>query len=244
MTQRLRELGADVSWEQVSRDRRRRGGRPPAPRPRPGRRPARSPTRPTRSPRSGSATAAVPSSTGTPPTWPARWAWSAPRAASRCSPTPARPATRSPTRSSRSWPARAWLASRSSTRTTTRRERGRLTALATSLDLISTGGSDDHGTFIPSGQAARSPAGHGLGTETTPPQEYERLLAAGRDAAVTFFFQAFVTLFVIIDPPGIVPVFLGLTRGRPSVPGGASPGRPPSWRSRSSSRSHCSDERS
>jgi multiple antibiotic resistance protein len=33
---------------------------------------------------------------------------------------------------------------------------------------------------------------------------------------VTFFFQAFVTLFVIIDPPGIVPVFLGLTRGRPS----------------------------
>jgi multiple antibiotic resistance protein len=31
---------------------------------------------------------------------------------------------------------------------------------------------------------------------------------------VTFFFQAFVTLFVIIDPPGIVPVFIGLTRGR------------------------------
>jgi len=32
---------------------------------------------------------------------------------------------------------------------------------------------------------------------------------------VTFFLQAFVTLFVIIDPPGIVPLFLGLTRGRP-----------------------------
>jgi multiple antibiotic resistance protein len=31
---------------------------------------------------------------------------------------------------------------------------------------------------------------------------------------VTFFLQAFVTLFVIIDPPGIVPLFLGLTRGR------------------------------
>ena len=31
---------------------------------------------------------------------------------------------------------------------------------------------------------------------------------------MTFFLQAFVTLFVIIDPPGIVPVFLGLTRGR------------------------------
>jgi predicted metal-dependent phosphoesterase TrpH len=57
-------------------------------------------------------------------------------------------------------------------------ERARLTTLATSLGLISTGGSDDHGTFIPSGQAAQSPAGHGLGTETTPPREYERLLAA------------------------------------------------------------------
>jgi len=33
---------------------------------------------------------------------------------------------------------------------------------------------------------------------------------------VRFFFQAFVTLFVIIDPPGIVPVFIGLTRGRSS----------------------------
>jgi len=33
---------------------------------------------------------------------------------------------------------------------------------------------------------------------------------------VTFFWEAFVTLFVIIDPPGIVPVFLGLTRGRPA----------------------------
>ena len=29
-----------------------------------------------------------------------------------------------------------------------------------------------------------------------------------------FFWEAFVTLFVISDPPGIVPVFLGLTRGR------------------------------
>ena len=56
-------------------------------------------------------------------------------------------------------------------------ERDRLTGLARSLGLISTGGSDDHGTFIPSGQAAQSPAGHGLGTETTPALEYERLLA-------------------------------------------------------------------
>jgi hypothetical protein len=29
-----------------------------------------------------------------------------------------------------------------------------------------------------------------------------------------FFLDVFVTLFVIIDPAGTVPVFLGLTRGR------------------------------
>jgi multiple antibiotic resistance protein len=31
---------------------------------------------------------------------------------------------------------------------------------------------------------------------------------------VKFFLDTFVTLFVISDPPGIVPIFLGLTRGR------------------------------
>jgi multiple antibiotic resistance protein len=31
---------------------------------------------------------------------------------------------------------------------------------------------------------------------------------------VKFFWEVFVTPFVIIDPPGTVPVFLGLTRGR------------------------------
>jgi len=31
---------------------------------------------------------------------------------------------------------------------------------------------------------------------------------------VRFFWEVFVTLLVITDPPGIVPVFLGLTRGR------------------------------
>jgi 3',5'-nucleoside bisphosphate phosphatase len=46
-------------------------------------------------------------------------------------------------------------------------ERTRLTALARSLDLAATGGSDDHGSFNASG----------LGSETTPPEEYERLLS-------------------------------------------------------------------
>jgi hypothetical protein len=46
-------------------------------------------------------------------------------------------------------------------------ERTRLTALAKSLGLVATGGSDDHGSFN----------GNGLGAETTPPEEYERLLS-------------------------------------------------------------------
>jgi predicted metal-dependent phosphoesterase TrpH len=50
-------------------------------------------------------------------------------------------------------------------------ERTRLAALASRLGLVATGGSDDHGSFNASG----------LGSETTPPEEYERLLgqAAG-----------------------------------------------------------------
>ena len=46
-------------------------------------------------------------------------------------------------------------------------ERARLSRLARSLGLIATGGSDDHGSFNE----------HGLGAETTPEEEYERLLA-------------------------------------------------------------------
>jgi predicted metal-dependent phosphoesterase TrpH len=45
--------------------------------------------------------------------------------------------------------------------------RTELTRLARSLNLIITGGSDDHGSFN----------GHGLGAQTTPPDEYERLIA-------------------------------------------------------------------
>jgi hypothetical protein len=55
-------------------------------------------------------------------------------------------------------------------------EQKRLAGLATSLGLIMTGGSDDHGSYQP-GAPAPAGAGHGLGAETTPPGEYERLLA-------------------------------------------------------------------
>ena len=39
-------------------------------------------------------------------------------------------------------------------------------------------------------------------------------LRAARFFCVKFFWEVFVTLFVIIDPPGTVPIFLGLTSGR------------------------------
>jgi len=46
-------------------------------------------------------------------------------------------------------------------------ERSRLGALADSLNLVPTGGSDDHGSLT----------GHRLGQETCPPESYERLMA-------------------------------------------------------------------
>ena len=57
-------------------------------------------------------------------------------------------------------------------------QRARLAQLARSLNLIMTGGSDDHGSYHPGGRPP-VPAGNdrGLGSETTPPEEYERLLA-------------------------------------------------------------------
>jgi predicted metal-dependent phosphoesterase TrpH len=49
-------------------------------------------------------------------------------------------------------------------------ERMRLSALARSLDLIATGGSDDHGSFN----------GRGLGADVTPDDEYRRLIGMAR----------------------------------------------------------------
>jgi hypothetical protein len=51
-------------------------------------------------------------------------------------------------------------------------QRSRLAGLAKSLNLIMTGGSDDHGSFNH----------NGLGAETTPAEEYERLLALAAPA--------------------------------------------------------------
>jgi predicted metal-dependent phosphoesterase TrpH len=96
-------------------------------------------------------------------------------------------------------------------------QRSRLAALAGSLDLIMTGGSDDHGTYLPGGRPPVPPAslpggrppapsaslpggrppapsappapsgsnGNGLGAETTPPAQYERLLALASAAAAS-----------------------------------------------------------
>jgi hypothetical protein len=55
-------------------------------------------------------------------------------------------------------------------------ERVRLAGLAASLDLIMTGGSDDHGAYSP-GSAGAGNGGPGLGSDTTPPAQLERLLA-------------------------------------------------------------------
>jgi len=46
-------------------------------------------------------------------------------------------------------------------------ERSRLGALAAGLDLVPSGGSDDHGSLT----------GHRIGAETCPPESYERLMA-------------------------------------------------------------------
>jgi predicted metal-dependent phosphoesterase TrpH len=49
-------------------------------------------------------------------------------------------------------------------------ERWRLRALAAALDLVPSGGSDDHGSLT----------GHRIGRETCPPESYERLMALRR----------------------------------------------------------------
>jgi hypothetical protein len=57
-------------------------------------------------------------------------------------------------------------------------ERINLTALARTLSLVTTGGSDDHGAFKGSGGT-----GGGIGSETTPEDQYELLIAQARSPA-------------------------------------------------------------
>lgn len=59
-------------------------------------------------------------------------------------------------------------------------ERISLTALARTLSLITTGGSDDHGAFTGSAAAGTGGNSGGIGAETTPEDQYERLIAQAR----------------------------------------------------------------
>ncbi len=121
MVAKARELGADVTWEQVTRI----AGDAVVGRPHIARALAAAgaveTTPPTRSRPTGSPTTGVPSSAATRSTSPAVSPWSGRPAASRSSPTRARPGTRYRTRSSRGSPTRGCAASRCSTPTTTRR---------------------------------------------------------------------------------------------------------------------------
>jgi hypothetical protein len=64
-------------------------------------------------------------------------------------------------------------------------QRARLAQLARSLNLIMTGGSDDHGSYHPGGPPAPAGDDRGLGSETTPPEQYARLLALAAAASLS-----------------------------------------------------------
>jgi hypothetical protein len=64
-------------------------------------------------------------------------------------------------------------------------QRARLAQLARSLNLIMTGGSDDHGSYHPGGPPPAPDGDRGLGSETTPPEQYARLLALAAAARLS-----------------------------------------------------------
>ena len=95
-------------------------------------------------------------------------------------------------------------------------ERSRLGALAADLDLVPTGGSDDHGSLT--GYRHR-PGNLPAGVLRTAAGAVWPACGATRMSSffdVKFFWQVFVTLLVIMDPPGVVPPFLALTKGLPA----------------------------
>ena len=143
---------------------------------------------------------------------------------------PARPALltrpRSPTCSGAGWPG-----SRSTTRTTTPAAATSCARIAADLGLVVTGSSDHHGT---------GKVDHELGCNTTDPDRVRPALtwprsrarravdAGGRGAVSSvvdgvLLTEVFVTLFVIMDPVGTVPIFLSLTSG--PLAGVGAPGR-------------------
>ena len=112
---------------------------------------------------------------------------------------------------SRSWPPPGSPGSRSTTATTARMPCATSARLARSLGLLATGSSDYHGT----GKLNR------LGENTTDPDGAGGDRGAGDAADVPWwsrercdlklFVVGFVTLLVIMDPPGAIPIFLALT---------------------------------
>ena len=95
-----------------------------------------------------------------------------------------------------------------------RGDRERLRGLAGELGLLVTGASDYHGagkdnrlgenTTDPGGARGAARPGHAAACRMS----WARAADAVSNADVKFFIEVFVTLFVIMDPPGTVPLFL------------------------------------
>ena len=122
------------------------------------------------------------------------------------------------------------------------RPRRRCGRSPTGLGLIVTGSSDHHGL---------GKTDHELGCNTTAPGQFEALLdgaegefrgqlgvarrgvpAVSSIIDLALLSEVFITLFVIMDPPGTVPVFISLTAGQSrAVRRRRRPGRRCWWRS-------------
>ena len=175
MVDKLADLGVDISWDQVAAIAGRlwsAGRTSPAP----WRPAAPSPRRARRSPVTGSPTAAAPTPTGTRSTRPAR---SPGRRGGRCrgaGPPAGGPGHLGNGRADRQAGRRGTGRPGGVPSRPVRCRTTRLLALAHDLDLVATGGSDDHGSLT----------GYRLGCEITPAEAYRDLLSRtpGGPAAV------------------------------------------------------------